>query len=88
MGRVLNAIHLSALVVGGAAFSTVPAPRTDARSSRLSAVPHGDGASDAGAAAAARAVVARRRCSFCRELGAGPRRAPIERASLAPPSPP
>ena len=39
-------------------------------------------------AVAARAVVARRRCSPCRELGAGPRRAPIERASRALPSPP
>ena len=39
-------------------------------------------------AVAARAVVARRCCLPCRKLGAGPCRAPSERASRAPPSPP
>ena len=42
----------------------------------------------ADAAVVARAVVARRRFSPCCELGAGPRRAPTERASRAPSSPP
>ena len=42
----------------------------------------------ADAAVVARAFVARRRCSPCRELGAGPCRAPSERTSRAPSSPP
>ena len=42
----------------------------------------------ADAAVAARAVVARRRCSPCCEPGAGPCRAPSDRASRAPSSPP
>ena len=42
----------------------------------------------ADAAVVARAFVARRRCSLCCELGAGPCRAPSERTSRAPSSPP
>ena len=42
----------------------------------------------ADAAVVARAFVARRRCSPCCELGAGPCRAPSERTSRAPSSPP